>query len=552
MHDELAGDGFQRVLVRDGHAFATLQGDGSDPRVDLRFGRVRLGDVQRHSGCCLVCTMRHVPCGNVVVIVDPGVGIHPPGHLHVSVHRGQGVVLGLHGPNLIPLAAERLGRVRLHAGIHDHGFAIDIDHHLPDVIVVVALGIVPALRAHEKPIGRPGVVAGDKHLDFIQKHIARQWGRGLCVEDFIERKQRGQCAPHAPKRFGDALLGGALLTCGPRAQCHHGFVANALPIAIDHGKGGHHHRRRVGKVDEVLIGNLHAVDELADVLNQRLVVHVYRAAGRAVQPFQAVVERGTRAAPIARALVAPAIFGIGIDEMIHCLHRFEHRGNPARLIGFHQQIRGQPVRRDPRIPVVHARPRIAHPAKILAFQQRRQDAGLNFAGDAGDDQRRDRVELWAEQIRGPRQQLGGLCGEKIDNRLGGIGQPVAGLLHADVRGHAPKGLFADAPHAICNLVQKTTLALRAFGQHEIGQGSAPPKTQGFVARAVAIARIIQKVRCGHGRPVKIQAVFPACDLRLSNAVGQRLPRIAPGRGRKGPPVSAGNQNIAHPVFGMEL
>ena len=331
--------------------------------------------------------------------------------------------------------------------------------------------------------------------------------------------------------------------CSPHAKSHHRVIPNALAIAIDHRKSWHHHRRCIGKIDKISIRNLYPIDKLANILNERFIVHINRATRCTVKPLQTIVKRCPRTPPIARSLVAAPVLWIRIDKMIHRLHRLKHRSNPTRLIGLHQQSRSQPIRHNPRIPIVHARTRIPHPAKIFPLQQRRQNAILHLTRNARHNQRRNRIELRAEQIHRPRQQFRRLCGKQIDNRLGRIRQATTRLLHANMRGHTPERLLANTPDTIGNIIQKSPFPLHAFCQNQIGQRRTPPKTQALVSRAIAIARIIQKPHCGHAWPFKIQAIFPTRNLRLPHRVWQRIPRIAHQRRGKRPPVIPRNQNI---------
>ena len=151
-----------------------MQCDRPHPRINLSLRRIGLRQVQCKCRIHLARRIRHISSGNIVVIINPRLGINPPGNLHLSIHRRQRVILGLHRPDIISRTAKCLSRIGLDPRIHKHGFAIQIDHHMPDVIVIVTLGIVPALCPYKKSICRSALIACDKHLNLVQKHIARQ------------------------------------------------------------------------------------------------------------------------------------------------------------------------------------------------------------------------------------------------------------------------------------------------------------------------------------------------------------------------------------------
>ena len=396
IHHNIARHGFQRISICNRHTLAAMQNNRPHPRINLSLWRIGLRQIQSKCRIRLTRRIRHISSGNIVVIINPRFGINPPGNLHLSIHRRQRVVLGLHRPNIISRTAKRLSRISLDPRIHEHWLAIQINHHMPDIIVIVTLGIVPALCPHKKSIYGSALIACDKHLNLVQKHITRQRLHSFCIENLIQRKQRGQRPPHAPKRLRNALPGSTLLFCSPRAKSHHRVIPNALAIAIDNRKSRHHHRRRIGKIDKISIRNLYPIDKLANILNERLIVHINRPTRCTVKPLQTIVKRCSRTPPIARPLVTPSVLRIRIDKMIHRLHRLKHRRNPTRIIGLHQQSRSQPIRHNPRIPIVHARTRIPHPAKIFPFQQRRQNAILHLARNARHNQRRYCIELRAQ------------------------------------------------------------------------------------------------------------------------------------------------------------
>ena len=139
---------------------------------------------------------------------------------------------------------------------------------------------------------------------------------------------------------------------------------------------------------------------------------------------------------------------------------------PARIVPLDQQGGGQPVGTDPRIPVVGRAAREAHPAEIVAGETGRQDAAVDLQADALGDERRDLGEQIAHQVVGPGEQAGGLGGEQIDDRLGDVGQPRAGLLRAEMGRDAPEGLLAGKPDAVDDLVDEAALAFHALGDHE--------------------------------------------------------------------------------------
>ena len=134
---------------------------------------------------------------------------------------------------------------------------------------------------------------------------------------------------------------------------------------------------------------------------------------------------------------------------------------------------------------------------------------------------------------GPRQQAGGLGGEEVHDRFGDVRQPGAGLLRAQVRGHAPEGLFAGEPHAVDDLVDEAALGFHAFGDDEVLQFLAAAVADGLVARTVAVALVFQEERGGQHVPGRLQLSFAGGQERGPRIGGQRLPGGAVGGSRIG-------------------
>jgi hypothetical protein len=286
-----------------------------------------------------------------------------------------------------------------------------------------------------------------------------------------------------------------------------------------------HDGRSVGKVEVEIASDIGAVDVAPDLLHQRLAVEIDPTAGRGAQQFQVVKKRGAGASPVVRPLVAAAVDRVGVDEVVERTHNFGDRRHAPHRIAFDDQHRGQPVRADPRIPVVDAASAIhkAHPPEVVAGEAGRQHAALDFVLDARTHQRRHTVQPCAQQIEHPRQQRARLGGEEIDDRLRHVGQGVAGALDTDVRGQAPRRLLADRPDAVDDVVEKAALRLQALGQHQRLQRVAAVKVQRLEVAAVADAGKVQIAGSGQGWPRIAQRLRPARDVRGTHGRRQRIP-----------------------------
>ncbi|MFN2155856.1 MAG: hypothetical protein ACK2UX_11510 [Anaerolineae bacterium] len=277
----------------------------------------------------------------------------------------------------------------------------------------------------------------------------------------------------------------------PRAQGLQVRVSNALPIAKDDGRRWLDDCRSIGKVDEIRVIDLDAIDVAADLPDQGDVIDIDLAVAGTVEQFQAVEQRGAGPPPVSRAFVAAAIARVGAYEAVDAAHALGYSRNAPRGIALEGQIAGQPVRVDPRVPVVDPARRESHPPKVVSFQARGQDALLNLALQARTDQGRDRCEPFSEQIVGPGQERRGLGSKEVDDWLGGIGQAAACALNTYVGGYAPARLFTDQPDAVRDLVEEAPLVLEAFCQDQAAEHASATKVQLLESGAVADARVFE-------------------------------------------------------------
>ena len=167
----------------------------------------------------------------------------------------------------------------------------------------------------------------------------------------------------------------------------------------------------------------------------------------------------------------------------------------------------------------------AHPAEIVALQIGRQDAAVDFGGDARADQRRYAVERVAEQIVDVGEGGGGFGGEQIDGRFGGIRQTDARALHGDVRRKPPVGFLADQPDAVGDLVDEAPLTFGTFRQRQRDQFVAPPEILALVFAAVADAGVFEKAR--RQQRLSIRAEAPLRRWRSARRAGRRADRPMP-------------------------
>jgi hypothetical protein len=133
-------------------------------------------------------------------------------------------------------------------------------------------------------------------------------------------------------------------------------------------------------------------------------------------------------------------------RMMRCTVRARRCG-----IALEDQRARQPVRRDPRIPVVDV-PRAVNPIhqkssrSSAGVRMRRSTSTRMRSRSSGDTLSRP----FAHQVVGPREQRGRLGREQLDDRFRDVGQTTAALLRAEVRRRAPERLLeiAQMPLAI--------------------------------------------------------------------------------------------------------
>src|SRR5260221_11017680 len=103
-------------------------------------------------------------------------------------------------------------------------------------------------------------------------------------------------------------------------------------------------------------------------------------------------ERGAASAiPVARSFVAAAIRRIWIEKPIQTAHDLVHGARTPLRVALEDQHARQPVRVDPRIPVVHDLPRAkAHPPEVVALERRREHSATDLVTNAFAQPPRDR------------------------------------------------------------------------------------------------------------------------------------------------------------------
>ncbi len=75
-----------------------------------------------------------------------------------------------------------------------------------------------------------------------------------------------------------------------------------------------HLRRSVREIRVPVVVNVRAIHIAPDLADQRIAIGIQLAAAGHVQQFEAIEQRSTRAAPIAGAFVAAAVFVVAAQE----------------------------------------------------------------------------------------------------------------------------------------------------------------------------------------------------------------------------------------------
>ena len=169
---------------------------------------------------------------------------------------------------------------------------VHIHHQRPDVVVIVAFAVVPALDAQ-----RPPIPADDAHLQIRQQRVLRVPCRLTCADRMEQTLQKARKVRHV----ADAVR---RLTAQVLPHCRQRRIAKQFARALQ--SLAIHHRARVAvrEVREIAVPQRHQQREAQHVPQFRLVP--------AGQPgfrhqFKAVQQAACRHVPVRRALVAAAV-----------------------------------------------------------------------------------------------------------------------------------------------------------------------------------------------------------------------------------------------------
>ena len=487
VHRQVARGSLQRERVGQHHLPSALELRGPDPCLDARRVRVGWRDVHHERRRRVARLVDNVPGAEGGAVF-----------LHLAVDRRQVVIRGLHGPDVVARAAERLCRVRRPPDVDQHGRAVHEHDGVAHVVVVVALGVVRSPRGEVETVGRALAVARRHQLHVVARQpcVARQRGGRAAIGGHRLPAEHGHQRPaNRPIAEIDIVLRDA--RCAHRAQTR---IADGGPVAEHEAAVEADPGAAVADVDEPLVRDAGPVDVPPDVGDEGIGEVVDPPRGRRLQQFERLEQAGAGPSPVGRPFVAPAVGRVRPQERVEAAQDLVRERRPPSQVRFDEQRRGQHVGVDPRVPVVGpagARGE-SHPPPVVAGLVRRDHPALDLAGQPRPDERRHLVEPVTEQVPGPGQRMRGLRGEQIDDGLGGVGQAARRLLRALVRRHRPRRLLGDGPRGVGDGVEEAALVLGAFGDHQRVEAVAPPEHGAFEAAAVAGARVIEEQRRGQG------------------------------------------------------
>ena len=342
----------------------------------------------------------------------------------------------------------------------------------------------PPLTGHVETVLGAGSIPSRHDLDVGEPDVARQGGLSRPVQHLVQGKDGHQRPAQAGTAAAHLTLGMQarppnLLTVGqPPGKGLHVGVPDAAAVGVYQEGFGFDEGGGVREVQVVAVGDVGPVQEAANLPDQGLPEHIDGTVGGHVQELEVFKEGGSGPAPVVGALVAAAVPGIGVDEVVDGAQDPKDVLRPGLDIVLDGQNTGQPVGADPGIPVVDApAAQPAHPEEVDAHPEHVQDPPPDFQFDASAHQRRDGVQPLVQQVQRPGQQRAGLGRKQVDGRFLHVRQAGAGLLDPDVGRNAPVGFLAKGPDAVDAVVQETALPFGAFGQHQIGQGIAPGVAQ---------------------------------------------------------------------------
>ena len=417
----------------------------------------------------------------------------------VRVELGQVVPAGLHRPDLIPLGAERLFAVGLHADVDQQRSAVPVERYAAHIVVVVAVGVAAGLAAQ-----CIGPAAADENADAGVPDIVRSGGGGgFCkVGDLA----LGHCGLDVVEQVDALAVVGVVQTVrvgvrgqygGPVAggqrhqrQAAHPFAEQVLPHAAGPGQ-----RAAVGKVQVIRPGNVHVDDVLGHVPDLRLGPDVVKdAGGHFAQQVQRVEHRQRGVAVILCALAAAAVVTVVLQKAVDAVGGLLHIGGQIlgrdALGGGQQYVLGTPGR-----PVAHRLVAVAHPPEVRGAVGR-QHAALDLAPEPCGQPGGVGVERLAQQAADGGDQCAGLGGEQVYNGPGHVGQRqlrrVADI--AVVGGQLPGALLTDAPGQVGQRGQIGAAVRHGLGHGQRAERAAAGKVGVLPLGAVPAAGELQPQR----------------------------------------------------------
>ena len=271
----------------------------------------------------------------------------------------------LHEPVLVTAGAKSVLFVRAYAGINKHGSVVMEVDTGPDVVVIVALTVIPTLCS-EKALpctGKAhfglGIVYERLGRDIRRRLRLHLTARGHCLEPLIEQHPihiRRIIAETMPCIYG---------------KIRHQLVTGCFSITVypigDRPSG----RSPVGIIHLPAVADVSIDDIFSYTLEKRLIPEGYGPAGDAFKVLEVVKQMADGLIPICGAFVATTIGGQRIQPQVHRTDGFLHRFGKRFPVVLQQHKAEEDVLVAPGVPVIEFLPRDghkAHPTEVVSLQ----------------------------------------------------------------------------------------------------------------------------------------------------------------------------------------
>ena len=133
-----------------------------------------------------------------------------------------------------------------------------------------------------------------------------------------------------------SILETLVLLCHERGEFHHCRISYQFAVLIEDARTWVHFGRGVGKVYKIIATDMHPVDVLCHITQERRIEDIYLVPRYFSQQIQKLQGVAGRSAPIGRPFITGAVFVVHAKKEVCGFHKFPYAPADALRIRFYQ------------------------------------------------------------------------------------------------------------------------------------------------------------------------------------------------------------------------